>query len=237
MANSQSQVERSPEHVSESTAPVPLNILQDVSNAVCKVEVGNDTGTGFLGMFATSAGSLVHGLFTSNHILSEHRLADDQTFEIKFDAVRVGTPANQYPFVQTIKTTGLFRFTCPILDATFIKFEDEYMQCLTSVGCKFLKIDINSKWEGTKDIPVFVFQHPRGDEIHCAGGIFLQYHGFDMFHSISTDYGSSGSPITIQDGQVIGLHKAQSVHKGKGYNVAVAMKAVIKAVLSHFSTN
>jgi len=248
MGNSQPQVENnrryeahmvdidsgrwSEKHLSGSTVPVPFKMLMDVSCAVCKVEVGNATGTGFLGMFATNTGSLVRGLFTNNHVLSEHRLADDQTMAIKFDGVRVGTPANHNPFVLTINTTGLFRFTCPILDATFIKFEDQYMQCLTSGGCKFLKI--NSEWEGTKDIPVFVFQHPRGDDIHYAGGFFLKYHGLDMFHSVSTDYGSSGSPIAIQDGQVIGLHKARSVHKGKNYNVAVAMKAVIEAILPHF---
>lgn len=216
-------LERSPEkYVSGSTEQLP-----DVSNSVCKVEVGNATGTGFLGMFDTNTGSLVHGLFTNHHVLSEHHLADDQTFVIKFDGVSVGTPANRSPFILTVKTTRLFRFTCPILGATFIKFEDEYMQCLVSGGCKFLKI--KSDWKGTKGRRVFVC-----DDKQCTGEIFLQYHGLDMFHSVSTDCASPGSPITKQNGKVIGLHKARSMHLKDNYNVAVAMKYVIKAIVRQF---
>lgn len=214
-----------------STAPVSFKTLLDVSKAVCKVKVENETGTGFLAKFATTTGSLMHGLFTNNHVLSERRLADGQTFTIQFDAIPVGTSTNPSVFAATVTTTGLFRFTCPILDATFIHFGDEAIQFLTSGGCRFLKVA--SGWEGSNGEPVFVFQHPGGADIHFAQGFFLQYYGLDIFHSVSTNYGSSGSPVALSNGQVIGLHKARSALESKNYNIAVPMSAVINAILPH----
>lgn len=222
----------SEKHVRGTNTPLPFQVLLDVSRAVCKVTIENGSGTGFLAKFATTTGSLVHGLFTNNHVLSEGRLADGQAFRVTFGAIPAGTTSKLTSVARTIMTKGAFRFTCPILDATFIKFSEEDIEVLTSSGCCFLQVA--SDWKGEKDAPVFVFQHPGGSDIHFAQGKCLAFNGFDIFHSVSTDYGSSGSPIAISDGTIVGLHKARSVSSSQNYNIAVTMKAIIKALLPHF---
>lgn len=213
-----------------SSIPMSFETLKDASKAVCKIKVGNGTGTGFLAKFPAPDGSLIYGIFTNNHVLSEEYLADGKTFTIQFDAVPVGE--NLSPLTLLVSATGMFRFTCPVLDATYVRFEGKALQYLLSSGCQFL--EVTSEWDGSKVEPVFIFQHPGGVEISIAQGHFLQYYGLNVFHSVSTDFGSSGSPVALTNGLVIGVHKARAARSCSNYNVAVAMKAVIKAILPFF---
>lgn len=218
------------ERVSGPNVSLSTQVILDVSTAVCKVTVQNDSGlqsgTGFLAEFATTtaAGShvSVHGLFTSDHVLPEKCLADDQTFTVTFGAVRGRTST---PVAKTLKNDGLFRFTCPILGATFVKFTEEDVQSLISSGCHFLRAAAD--WAGSKDVPLFAFEHP-GHSV--AQGNCLEINGFDICHSASTNYTSSGSPIALSDGRVVGLHKAHSTQS----STAVAMKSIVNALLPHF---
>ena len=213
---------------------VPQPTLEKVSKGVCKVVLdnGQEKGTGFLAKFAAFNGKWLYGLFTNNHVVSEGNLADDKTFTIQFDAVPDGADGTK--FVETVSTTGTFRFTCPILDVTFVLFEDEACKRLSSKGCQFL--DIALDWDGKKDKPLFVLQYPEsnGRTLCCADGAFFQNYGFNMFHLVSTDSGSSGSPVALFDGMVIGIHKAAPINCDSEYNIAVAMKAVVDAIKPFF---
>ena len=213
-----------------SSVLFPFKVHQDVSKAVCKIEVHQGIGTAFLAKFpVTNNGSalIISGVFTNNHVLSKEDLADGKTFRIQFDAVPVGDSTNPSPLALTVPITGKFRFTCSVLDVTFVRFEDDVIQNLLSNGCQFL--EVTSEGESVNE-PVFIFQHPGGKDMRIAHGCFLQYYGTDLFHSVSTDFGSSGSPVALSSGKVIGIHRARSTRKDN-YNIAVAMKPVIKAIL------
>ena len=212
-----------------SSIPIPFKTLIDASKAVCKVEVGGERATGFLAKFPAPNGSLIYGIITNNHVLSKEYLADGKLFTIQFDAV---LEADLFPLTLLVSTTGMFRFTCPVLDATFVRFEGQLVQDLLFCGCQFL--EATSEWDGSKVEPVFIFQYPGGAEISIAQGHFLQYYGIDVFHSVSTDFGSSGSPVALSSGVVIGVHKSRAAQNCSNYNVAVGMKAVIKAILPFF---
>ena len=217
-----------------SSNPIPFKTLVDASKAVCKVEVGDsERATGFLAKFPAPDGSLISGIFTNNHVLSEEYLADGKTFKIQFDAVLEAVRGGDLsPLTLLVSTTGMFRFTCPVLDATFVRFGGQVVQYLLSSGCQFL--EVTSEWDGSTVEPVFIFQHPGGADISIAQGHFLQCYGIDVFHSVSTDFGSSGSPVALSSGVVIGVHKARAARNCSNYNVAVGMKAVIKAILPFF---
>ena len=208
-----------------ASSPMYLETYENPSKAVCKIEVDNRTGTGFLAKFPAADGSPIHGIFTNNHVVSEQNLADGKMFTTRFDAV----PVHNAPLTQLVPTAGMFRFTCSVLDATFVRFEGELLQYLSSHGCQFL--EVAPELDGSE---VFIFQHPRGDKISFAQGFFLRHHGIDMFHSVSTDFGSSGSPVALSNGLVIGIHKAQAARSCNNHNVAVSMKAVIEAIRPFF---
>ena len=214
------------EYVSQGN--VPRSTLEKVSKGVCEVMLDNgNRGTGFLAKFTRFNGSWLYGLFTNNHVVSEGNLADDKTFTIHFDAVSDGTK-----LVETVSTTGTFRFTCPILDVTFVRFEDEDRKRLSSKGCQFLEVEL--EWKGNENDQLFVLQYPKRHILCSADGPFLQNYGFNMFHLVSTDSGSSGSPVALFNGMVIGIHKSAPKSDNLQYNIAVAIKAVVKAIRPFF---
>ena len=57
---------------------------------------------------------------------------------------------------------------------------------------------------------VFILQHPEGKELHIASGIIKNIDEtiFEFEHTLDTDYGSSGSPVLLNENyKVIGIHK------------------------------
>jgi len=64
-----------------------------------------------------------------------------------------------------------------------------------------------------KNIDIFSIEHPFGKEAVCASGSIINiFNNFEFYHNISTDTGSSGSPIILLNNnpnsiQVIGIHK------------------------------
>ena len=67
-------------------------------------------------------------------------------------------------------------------------------------------------YEIYKNIDVFSIQHPFGKGASVSNGTIINIKNFEFEHNISTDSGSSGSPIIILNNnvnliQVIGIHK------------------------------
>lgn len=116
------------------------------SQAVCKVidNQGHLVGTGFLGHITIKRGDNTceyYGLFTNNHVLSYPDLVDDAKrieIELQFD--------NSDPnLVYKLVIDGLkkrFRFTCVLLDVTFVQFtQKEIIKVQSSDNIKFLECD------------------------------------------------------------------------------------------------
>ena len=102
------------------------------------------------------------------------------------------------------------------MDATFIQFDKELVQRLQNLNCNFLTVDSN--WKSTAGEQVLVVQHPGCSDLQVSQGVFDHLHGFDIFHRVLSDFGSSGSPVILHDGKVVGLYKRMSTDK---CNVAI----------------
>lgn len=205
-------------------------VLKYVSGAVCKITADHGKrGTAFLAKLSMADGGGSGGVLTNNHVLSKKELADGKTFIIQFDAVLVSdstNPSGLSPLVLTVSATGKFRFTCQVLDVTFVRLNDNDIQHLLSSGCQFLDV---SEREGASDEQIFVFQYPQGNQgLRLAYGFCLRYYGTDLFHSADTLRGSSGSPVALSSGEVIGIHRSAGL--ANNYNIAVAIKPVVKAI-------
>lgn len=226
---------QSEKHVAGSNVPISFKTLMDGSKAVCKVVVhaayttSTSTATAFLAKFSSNKGDLVCGLFTNNHVLGNPELADNCVIDMVFDGIPVGDSRNSTSLCKRLHTNGLFRFTCSVLDATFIRFDQATIAHFQE--CSYLTIGHQNAL--IEKQPLIVFQHPKGMDVHFAQGSFIQYYGTDFFHSVSTDYGSSGSPIALCDGTVVGIHKARP-RTNANHNIAVTMTAVIQALLPFY---
>ena len=200
---------------------ISVEVIKKVSASVCKVKNSDGTyGTGFLGKFVCN-NAMAHGLFTNNHVLTEETLADcDKPVNLDFGDIGK-------EFKLCLKDT--FRFTCPLLDVTFIHINENTVTKLHDLMCEFLSVYFN--WEGKEGDQLLVMQNPR----YCCGvqvasGPFYRMHGFDILHKTSTDRGSSGSPLMTNDGKVIGVHKCRAKKESDQYNIGVSAKAVLAAI-------
>ena len=85
---------------------------------------------------------------------------------------------------------------------------------------EFLNYDLNyiNGYEIYQNVDVFIIGFPLGKKASCSSGRINEIDEFEFFHSISTENGSSGSPVILLNEninliQVIGIHKSFDTFK------------------------
>ena len=209
-----------------------FSTLFELHKGVCKVGVEQGSGFGFLCRFPLEENpeQFVHGLITNNYTLNVQELQSND-FTLTFESFVGGEKKS---FQLTINPRERFRFTCPILDATFVHLKDDEIQLLKSRRRLFLTLSTN--WEGARGEEVLVVQQQVGFKTRFANGTFLRYHGFDILHTSSSDVGSWGSPLALRDGQIIGLHKRKAPRNTSQFDIALSTKALVVALHMHCKT-
>lgn len=196
---------------------IPMSVVRSIEKSICKINVLDmGTGTGFFGMIHLDKRSC-YGLFTNNHVIGVNDLCSG--IGIKCVLGTEGKDKIQLP-------VDRYCFTCKLLDATFIEVTDQKREEIVSKGYTFMRIEVSEPpAEGEQ---ILIFQHPRGGDLSVGVGVIGQSWGFDIHHKVSTDYGSSGSPLINTRGCVIGIHKERNVRLH--CNVAVEMASVVRAI-------
>ena len=229
ISTTRSRQSRQEKAIAGSGEPLSLELIMKISRSVCKITVNSGTGSGFLGkLLQRDTGQYAYGLFTNNHVLNEDHLAAGNSITLSFDTFEEKQVKSK---TVEIDMGPLFRFTCPVLDASFIELSKELVDNLQSLKCNFLLV--SASWSGTNGERLIMLQYPGGSKVHFAQGSFKRLHGFDIFHLVSTDYGSSGSPILRPDGVVVGLHKRRAARNTDNYNVALSATTMIQAISIH----
>lgn len=82
---------------------------------------------------------------------------------------------------------------------------------------------------------MYITQYPGGGELCFAQGRIRSIWGFDILHEVSTDYGSSGSPLFNKDGRVVGIHKARRENEqcNVATRIGIAISAIQRLVTGH----
>ena len=207
----------------------PFSTLFELDKAICTVTNGQDSGVGFLCRFPLKEDprQYVHGVLTNNYTLGITGLQSNEislTFEFY-----IGREKKTISI--TVNPQQRFRFSCPILDATFLHLTNEEVLHLRSQ--KRLFLELSTDWEGSRKEEVMLVQQQKGMKTRFANGAFHRYHGFNFLHTSSGDVGSWGSPLALKDGKVVGLHKRKALHNTSQYDVALSTKVLVEAIQLH----
>ena len=173
--------------------------------AVCRVKRGgNAEATAFLCHFdIPGQNARLYGIATCHHVLNGDDIRDENLsqFTLEFE----GSP-NKFSTQLSPQLLGPVRLTDADLDGTFLQ----------------LKIDIATRWANEHQLQflpagqphlkdqVLVLQHPGGGQlaIHQRVIEVVTSDGRLVYHSASTQPGSSGSPLVNLNGLVVGVHRA-----------------------------
>ena len=184
--------------------------LFKMENSMCKISYENEKGergkgSGFFCELMNFP--IKYALFTNNHVLNESNIEIGST--IYFETCEKTFFGGSNPIKKQIKITENRKvFTNKELDYTCI----ELLQSdgitnffrINSQISNFDKTNITKLFK--RDI--FILQYPKGNELSFSYGKIIYIDNNQIYHTASTESGSSGSPIIIRskENYIIGLH-------------------------------
>ena len=220
--------EYQPEQLINNNKPIPLNILEkclEKKTAICKILTGKENGgTGFFCKLNLKNKSII-ALLTNNHVLNKEQIKLGSKIEIEHNNEKKVIEITENRFT---RTNAKYDFTC-----IEIFKNDNFNNYFEIDG----NIDTDNPNEQYKDQEIMMIQYPNLEEASFEKGkVNSIKNNYQIFHSISTEGGSSGSPIILISGslKIIGIHCGK-LKKDKNLNRGNYMKVILEDIQQHFS--
>ena len=203
--------------------PPPLNISQNkklidqMSNSVCRVAIGNKIGTGFLCLipFPTIVYRL-KVLITCNHVFNDITIGNK--IKVMFDnGIQKEIIIDSSRRVYTSKREEY--------DITIIELKENEFDIRYYLGIDddfFLKDEIKINQI------IYIIHYPKGIEVKNNQGTIQKIIGNQIIHYLTTYEGSSGAPIfNLNSFKVIAIHRGYINNKNKIFNIGELIKKPI----------
>jgi len=189
--------------------------LFEVCHSICKIlyrtDKGINKGTGFLIKFYKEDEPLF-SLMTNEHVITKEVI--DRKVEIQVyyhnEKKRIKIILNENErFIKNFKDMGI---DCTIIEIlTKDGVEEDY----------FLlpNIDYYDKnYNDIKNKKIYIVQFPFGKNMTYSKGKIININNYEFTHNASTEFGSSGSPVFLeQSTKVIGIHKQTDINKSNNF--------------------
>ena len=183
------------------------NIIQ-VSHSICKIQCKNLIGTGFFIKLKTWNQQELFFLMTNEHVIKREFVESKENIEILYDC---GKKEHQFllnkdkRFIKDYKDKNIDIIIIQILEEDNINkiyFLSPYMGEISHL--------IGNK--------IYIPQFPKGESLCLSKGYILRTNYYELAHSASTEQGSSGSPIFLENtSEVIAIHKQGHLLKQENY--------------------
>ena len=196
--------------------PIPINSVDKTKKSICKISYyfNNATtfGTGFFLKYSDSLKLLI----TNYHVIYPALINNNIQIETWNNEKNILNLKGRY-----------IKFLEPPKDITAIEIKSsdsiyDYIQ--------FLNYDLNYQINGYNrynNASIFSIEHPLGQDAAAASGKIINIYDFQFDHDISTDNGSSGSPIILLNfNDVIGIHKNTSQKVNGGTFIGEIINAI-----------
>ena len=208
------------------STPTPMNNIrryQKKEDAICKLisDLGTPLGTGFFCQI-TIKYKTIKFLFTCNHVLDQSKIQIGSIIQLKHK----GT-------IKIIEITkNRFVYTNEELDYTCIEiFDNENFD-------KYFKIDpdinCDNPFEEYKDDSIVIMQCPGVEDVLVTEGEIEEIkNNKNIIYSLSTDGGSSGSPIILSNRNlnIIGIHQGNINQNNQGVYFKIVLEDLEKQYL------
>ena len=173
-------------------------ILDQMIHGICKMKIKGSTGTGFFCKIHLGNNQTMNCLMTNYHVLDEKYYKENKEINLLL---------NEDKEVKTINTK-LERKTYFNKEYDITIIELKQIDNISNV----LELDENLFIDKTNfffaDKSIYILQYPKGKDAAVSYGQLKGFYKYNIKHTCSTDYGSSGSPIlNLENNKVIGIHK------------------------------
>ena len=211
------------EQLINNNEPIPIPILEkclEKKTAICQI---SNKGTGFFCKLNLKNKSII-ALLTNNHILNEDTIKLGSKIEIEHNYQEKVIEITENRFT---RTNALYDFTCIEI------FENEKYNNYFEIDDN---INTDNPDEQYKDKEILMVQYPNLEASFGNGKVNSIKNNYQIFHSIPTKGGSSGSPIILKSGtlKIIGIHCGKA-NKDKILNRGSYMKVILEDIEQHFS--
>ena len=202
-------------------SPIPLSIknmekiLEQMKKCVCKIKIGDNNGTGFFAKIPYKS-IYKNVLITNKHILNKDNIKIDNILKISIN--------NEEEYKDIKIDDKRLILIDEAKDVTIIEIKEE-----DNIN-DYLEIDnrynLNNIEERYKNESLYVLNYPKGKDIVVSYGLLKIMKNEYLYHSCSTEKGSSGSPIiSLESFKLIGIHIGYS--KTSKWNKGLFIKYAI----------
>ena len=214
------------------STPTPMNNIrryQKKEDAICKLisDSGTPLGTWFFCQTKIKY-KTIKFLFTCNHVLDKLKIQIGSTIQLKHKDT-----------IKKIKITKN-RFVCTNDDLDYTCIEifdnenfDNYFTIDPDINC-------DNPFEQYKDDLIVIMQFPGNKGVSVAEGKIINIiDNSTIIHSVSTDGGSSGSPIILstRNLNIIGIHQGKFKDNNKGVYFKIVLEDLEKQYLQILENN
>ena len=203
-----------------------LNLFE-MEKSMCKISFENieskvhGKGSGFF--CEINNFPFKYALFTNNHILNKSSIEVDNI--IKFEYYK-GNKEIEIKKNRRVYTNKELDYTCIEI------FKSDGIKNYFKIEPKIFKYNK----EYLKNEEIYILQYPNGNDISFSNGKILLIKENKIFHNVSTECGSSGSPIIrrYNNKYIIGLHFG-GIKKDENnylYNLATPFDLIINDIIN-----
>ena len=186
--------------------------VMNVSKSICKLKIETISktiiGTGFLLNFWIDQERFCC-LMSNDHIIEQEMINNKNNINISYD--------NEFKIINIKLDTSkryIKSFIEEGLDITAVEILEED----NIYRDYFLWNEDETDNNRIINNEIYIPQYAQGKELVNARGKIIKINKYEFTHLANTEYGSSGSPIFLENStKVIGIHKQSNIYKTKNY--------------------